>query len=486
MAATATASAAPRGLPAPAAGALAWPVKAYLVCLMLPIGFNLGPLYMTNVRLVLMALTIPALARLFSERAIRLHVTDFAFMIFVVWMAVALAVNNPDRVIQNTGSTGVEFLGGYLLGRVYIQDRAQFVTLCKWLSTLAAITLPLALLESQTGDPIVISTLWKLPGLRSEYIVTIPGRMGLERVQTVFAHPIHYGLFCSVAFSLTWVGLEGIYGGARRIVTSVVIGLCVFFSLSSGALLAMVLQLFLIGWFTAFRRVRARWWILFGLSVLAYVVIDLLSNRTPIRVFMSYATFSPHNAYWRGIIFEWGVMNIFGNAERGIPPAPIFGIGLDDWIRPHFMRSGSMDNFWLVMGVRYGMPGLLLVALGWLVPIFQLGARNLDGDAQFLRLRRAWMFTFVGLSFTLCTVHVWTSIYSFVFLFFGSGMWMLTAAIRRDGDEEDAEAAPAEAARDAPRSPYTRFPTPARDAVRPARAHAPRAPARPRHALRGR
>jgi hypothetical protein len=38
------------------------------------------------------------------------------------------------------------------------------------------------------------------------------------------------------------------------------------------------------------------------------------------------------------------------------------------------------------------------------------------------------MFTFIGLTFSLATVHIWTSIYSFVFFLLGAGMWMASAS----------------------------------------------------------
>jgi hypothetical protein len=156
-----------------------------------------------------------------------------------------------------------------------------------------------------------------------------------------------------------------------------------------------------------------------GLFALAYVVVDLMSNRTPLKVFMTYATFSAHNAYWRSIIFEWGMKNVWAN--------PLFGIGLNDWVRPHYMNSGSMDNFWLVMAVRYGIPGFLLLTIGYVISTAKVMRRNFDTDMRLTLFRRAWVFSVLGLSFTLCTVHVWTNLYSFVFFFFGAGIWLITA-----------------------------------------------------------
>jgi O-antigen ligase len=367
----------------------------------------------------LLIMVIPLLSKLLSGYYGKIMLTDILMMMHLIWATVALAVNNPNQVVQQIGSVGIEFIGGYLMGRAYIRTPESFVALSRWLVFLVLSTLPLALFEAKTGRPLLIEAIHKLPGLTSVAVVTIDGRMGLERVQGVFAHPIHYGLFCSVALSLAFVVLRDITSPGRRWLSSVLIAMCGFLALSSGALLAIVLQTALITWSNVFAKIRWRWWLLVGLFVLAYIIIDIFSNRAPLQVFMSYATFSAHNAYYRSIIFDWGMRNIWAH--------PIFGLGLNDWVRPFYMVSGTMDNFWLVMGVRYGIPGFFLLGCAYSVMIFRVMRLNFEGDVLLTKIRLAWVFTFLGLSFTLTTVHIWTNIYSFVFFMFGAGAWLLEA-----------------------------------------------------------
>ena len=441
-----------------ARASLPLPVIFYLLAVVLPVMFNLGPLWITLVRLVLMIMILPMLIGLFMGRFGKLIPTDGLFLAHLIWMVLALAVTTPAQVITQSGSVGVEFIGGYLMGRCYIRDRASFVALCRWLVLLVLVWLPFVLHETMTGRPLIIETIRNIPGLTSVGVVDAEKRMGLERVQLVFAHPIHYGLFCSIVFSMCFVALKDVFSATRRMISSFCIMLCGFLALSSGALLAVLLQIALIAWAAAFNRIRWRWWLLVGLFVLAYVAIDLLSTRSPIRVFMSYATFSAHNAYWRGIIFEWGVKNVLGDAAENIPAAFWFGIGLNDWVRPVYMYSGSMDNFWLVTAIRYGVPGLFFLILGLILVIFHVIRRQFDGDPALINIRRAWVFTMLGLSFTLCTVFVWSNIYSFVFFIFGAGVWLMTASPLK-GSEDGATLASNNGTADpkALASPYTRF-----------------------------
>ena len=48
----------------------------------------------------------------------------------------------------------------------------------------------------------------------------------------------------------------------------------------------------------------AKWKLLALLGVLAYIVVDLLSNRSPIQVLISYGTFNQGTAYNRVLIWR--------------------------------------------------------------------------------------------------------------------------------------------------------------------------------------
>ena len=423
------------------------PVWLFLAALLLPVEFQVGPLSMTLMRLLLLVMVVPLTIRLFRGQFGRVYPTDILFFLHIGWATLALAVNNPDAVVQNVGSNGVEFIGAYVLARAYIRSRDSFTALCRALVIMVFLTVPFAVFETLTGQPVIIEMIKTVPGLTSFTNMDMDKRLGLDRVQAVFNHPIHYGLFCSVVFSLTFVALKGRISPVRRYVSSAVVVAAGFLALSSGAFLAILLQLGLIFWNTVFARVRIRWVLLVALFGLAYIAIDLLSNRTPIRVFMSYATFSAQTAYWRSLIFEYGTANVWAS--------PVFGIGLNDWVRPDWMGTSSVDNFWLVMAMRYGIPGFVFITLGYAGAVIAIMRRKFTGDAVLSQLRLAWVFTFLGLSFTLSTVHIWTSIYSFVFFMLGAGFWMITAQPQTDeGPQTDtpSRAGDAPRRRDAPGS----------------------------------
>ena len=429
MSGTTGVSAAPR-YSASDSAKLPFVVLLYLIFVITPVEFKLGTISLTPLRLLLLVLVIPLTGRLFSGQFGKAMAVDYLFFIHMAWATLAVAVNNPNRVVENVGSAAVEFLGGYLIARAYIRTPDQFEALIKVLMVIVFALLPFTLPES-FGGRAVIPHIVESVGLGTVKQVDIPKRMGLYRVQNVFAHPIHYGLFCSVTFSLVLLGLHERMSLMKRIAGCVAILIAVFLSLSSGALLAVILQVFLMSWAFIFRKSKHKWLLLLGMVALGYVTIDLLSNRTPSKVFMSYATFSSQTAYYRSIIFDYGMQNVWAN--------PVFGLGLRTWFRPAYMKTGSVDNYWLVMAMKYGIPGFTLVTLGYFWGLFKVGRTNLDFSSRVWRLRLAWMITFCGLSFTMTTVHVWTAIYSFVFFFYGSGLWMIYYTPEDEGATAPAE-----------------------------------------------
>ncbi len=389
----------------------------FLVALVLPIEFKLGSLLMSPVRAVLMIAIVPYTINLFAGKYGKVLLVDILFFAHIFWVAVCLWVNNPNRVFENAGSSAIEFLGAYLIARSQVRTRDDFIFVIKVLAILIAALLPLAIMESVLGRRMIID-LFNMVGMPTVNRVDIERRIGLARVQGPFAHPIHFGLFCSLNISLLYFGLQRVMTRFWRIVSTAITAAAVFFSLSSGALLAMFLQVGLFAWAIVLRPIRIKWLLLFLCFVAAYVVVDIFSNRTPLKVFMSYATFSPHNAYYRSITNDYAMQNVWKN--------PIFGLGLKYWPRPLWMYSGSIDNFWLVMAVRFGFPGAGAVILGYTYVIIKIGFKKLSNPID-IDMRLAWMITFSGLLFTLTTVHVWSVIYSFVFFFFGTGIWLITA-----------------------------------------------------------
>jgi hypothetical protein len=211
--------------------------------------------------------------------------------------------------------------------------------------------------------------------------------------------------------------------GARALTALIrtgVVAVATACSLSAGPLLALVIQSVFMGWDHLTRRMPPRWLILGGIFAFLYVLIDLLSNRTPFHVIVSYLTFNTGSAYNR--ILVWN----FGSAE--VARHPFFGLGLGDWDRPEWM-SGSMDNFWLVLAVRGGLPAFLFFA-GAILALCIAVARLRLQDPRLIAWRRGWMIAILGLVIAGCTVHYWKTIFCLLVFLIGSFAWVLDKGVR--------------------------------------------------------
>ncbi len=428
------APAARRGTLAPPAAAARppLPLTLFVLSLLMPLQLYLGPLYLNPHRLVLLTLFVPLLIAWISGRAGRLRTQDGLFLAYLAWAGLTFFYNHGLGRIELVGMTVIEGLGAYLVGRILVRGPREYRHVLKLLVLALLFLAPAAVLESTTGIR-VYSRIADAIADTYNWVHANPSyqkRLGMYRAHTVFEHPILFGVFAATAFGLLYhrirPGGQGT-AGYRLAWLSLV---NTFFSLSSGALLSVVTQIGITMWDRIMHGLRNHWKLLIGLTVAGYVVIDLLSNRTPMEVFISYATFNAGTGYMRIIIFDWGMKNVLAN--------PLFGLGMRDWVRPGWL-SPSVDNFWLVNAMRHGIPGFLFIAGTFLSVIVGLGRLKI-GDPEVALMRKGLVIAFIGLSMSLVTVHIWGPTYAFVCFLLGASAWI------RDRAGEDPEVAPAGAA----------------------------------------
>jgi O-antigen ligase len=426
-----------------------------LLALLVPAYFSIGPLALTPSK-VLFLITTPILTiNLLRGRYGGFIWVDGLIIAHLVWMTLAMMANHPlSRAIEYMGSNTLIIFGGYLTGRATIRSRDDFVGLIRFLALVVVFSLPFAIYESWTSRTTIPRWLAELPGITSHSDVQHPPRLGLYRTQFVFAHPIHYGLFCALCFSQVYVGLAGIWGRFRRLIVSAIIMLCCVFSGSSGPILALAVAIGLVLWSVTMNWTGMRWKILAWLSIIGYAIIEAASTRFAIYAIVERLSLDPQTAFFRRLQFEFGVAQI----KR----TPILGVGFNRYPLPFWFNTTSIDNFWLQLAVQFGMPTFLLCAAAFIVAMVSVGRNDFSARPDLLPLRLGWMFSAVAIVLTLATVALWGEMDSIIFLFLGSGIWMsqMVTPVAGISADEPTES-PAQAG---PR--YTRFDrvTPGRDA----------------------
>lgn len=391
-------------------------ILVFLIVLVLPNYFFLGPLRLSVYKLFLLVMFIPLFFQWISGKFNGVRKPDILLFCFCCWSYIAIFFNHGFERWEAGGINFVETFGAYLLARAFIRGPVSFEAFIGWFCWIVVFLVPIAVIENFTTRRLIVELMSNFAFVYPDAMA--PYRWGMKRAQGPFEHPILFGVFCSIALApaiFIWTRKRG---GFSTGIAGFLMFYGTFTSLSMGALISLWIQAILMGWelVTRIAKTPNRWRLLTIIFAILYVIVDMLSNRTPIQVFISYAAFDAGSSYNRINIWRYGTAEVYRH--------PIFGIGFNDWVRAHWM-SASMDNYWLLQTVRYGIPGLIMMSWAFFSVAFGAGFRNFDGDERMIALRKGYLMGLVGLFLSLCTVTLWSGTYVFLIFLVGAGVWMM-------------------------------------------------------------
>lgn len=365
---------------------------------------------------------IPVLLQWVRGAAGPIQAVDFLVIFASLLMAISLFANHGiAKQWEFAGILIVETIAPYFIARSLIRDISSFQKFVRSLFLIVVFLLPFAIIESFTGRKIILDLFDVV------FDVYKPAnqepRLGLNRAQVSTPHPILFGVFCSSAFALVWYTFGSNRSLFKKIRESSVVGFAVFLSLSAGAFLGVIIQGFLIFWDEIFKKIKSRWSILAIGFFIIFTVLELASNRNAFQIIASELTFSRSSGYNRILIFTHAKDDILNN--------PIFGIGFGWWTRPLWLR-GSVDNFWLLMTLRYGLPVLFVFSSIYLIVIFKAIKTPLVGYAS--EVRTGYVISLIGIGLAAFTVHLWESAYCLFLFLLGSGVWLWNESGNEDSN----------------------------------------------------
>lgn len=411
-------------------------IVIFLLSLLTPIAGDLGTLRMTPYTAVLLVLFFPMLFMWMGRKHSPIILPDVLVMLFCLWSATAVIYNHGfELTTEAIGIQTLQTLGAYLLGRMLIRDHRSMRFMVATVTIALGIMLPFVIMESVTGVKMILRMASVLGNTFPD--VVADKRWGLSRAQGAFEHPILMGTFCASVMSLAFYVWQGKGNFFLRKLAAPVAVVSSMLSLSTGALLSLNAQFGLMAWGRIFRDNPARWKVLSTLLASMYIAVDVISNRTPFHVFVTYATFNQTSSYNRILIWQYGSAEALRH--------PFFGIGFGEWERPSFM-SGSMDNFWLVQAVRYGIPAFLMLAGALIIITKRIGAAQLPTES--LRLARQGMvFSLIGFATAIISVHLWNASYVWFCFLMGACAWPMFIGGENTGSQQEAGTTQAQASR---------------------------------------
>ena len=365
-------------------------ILMYAILLPAGLAFDVSDVVIPPYRLAAMILA-PLAVRQMVLRKIRLTFPDWLIIAGSFWGLLAMLLNSPiTEGIQSGGSFMIDVLGCYLIGRAYITDVRRLRTFLIFALPGIVIVGIILVIESTTQRLLIAPFFPQRAELNDLYET----RLGLLRARAVFPHSIAAGMFMGSLLSLYLLAqIRPLYKWM-----GVVAALTAIFTVSSSAFLMTVMLLALVAYrsfFTAILKTREKLLYLVYGAAFVYVMLEVFTGRGAIRTIINYASLNPRTGYYRLLIWEYGTASVARHPWIGIGNAPM--------PRPDWMRIETIDNHWLMLAVRYGVPTGVLIGAGVLAAIWFCVSRN-------LRLNNFDRATTLGAVFALVSLWIiaWT------------------------------------------------------------------------------
>ena len=394
------------------------PVLVFLVGLVVPWAITVGSLGITLSRLVLIVVLLPTILQVLRGAAGPVNIVDVLVLALCGWICLSLSVvGGWSTGLESGGMITLETAGSYFLARCYVRTADDFCAIVRVLFLCMVLILPFALFEALTGNNVLLSSFnMVLPTFSMSYDGL---RWGLKRVQSVYEHPILFGVCTGSTLALVYLVLGDGSSATMRNLGAVLVVATAFLSMSSGAFAVMGFQIGLIGWAKATARVPHNWLILGGFVVATFVAIELGSSQSVPQFYISHFSIDRDTAWLRLLIWEFGSASVMAH--------PLFGIGFSSWVRPKWL-SDSIDMFWMAEAIRHGMPGgLLIMSLPFATLALVARARLPDARASIYRV--AYLIVITSFFLAGWTVHFWGAAYLLFLFLLGCGGWLASPKV---------------------------------------------------------
>ena len=384
-----------------------WPVMVVLYATLLPremrLTFGSFEFFADRIGLLIV---LPYVVRKLMQGAIRFVLPDVLVLLAGVWMVASMLYHyGMSPGLERGGSSALDLTVGYFLARISFRSLTDMRRALVLLLPGVVIVGLTIVVESITHRPFVRPLAEQIFGplplyeggsaeLYRQDINMV--RMGLYRARGPFEHAIHAGLF--IASLLGIYNLAGLRG-YPRFFANLVAPLAIF-TISSAALLALVIGYGLIAYEFAQRHIRELSWRLLTLVGVAFVVvIELASDSGVIGLTQNYLTFDAQTAYYRRLIWDFGMQTVWQN--------PWFGIGFADYQRPVWMVSNSVDAHWLLLALRFGSPTALALLAAVVIALIGLSRASISVPRADQLFYRGIAISLFVLALMMFTVYLW-------------------------------------------------------------------------------
>lgn len=349
----------------------------------------------------------------------RMILPDYLMLFGVGWICLALYNTTEFSDFVTSAVSQTTDIGmAYFFGRITIQSlrdlRLFLLLMLPGLAVMGATIAVESILHKHLLQPLV----GELTGIVRRYPVDT--RMGLMRARGPFPHPILAGAFFASFLPLYW--MSGIRGWPR--IVGIVTSFSAVFTVSSAAMLALSVSsgLMIYNWLSD-RISNLSWRMFFIVLSIVVFFLEFATKSGSFNLIMRYASLNSDSAFNRVLIWRYGTDNVVKN--------PWFGIGYADWERPSWMFSGSIDHYWLINAIQFGIIPPMMMAIVTLMAIVGV-VRQIRG-ASFVD-RRALIGLAIAMAvfaFGVISVSLWLSVQVWFHMLMGVCIGIGHAAVPR-------------------------------------------------------
>ena len=378
--------------------------------LLIPASLNIhlsgDGLKFTPGRAVLALLLLPSLLMLF-RRSRHFIASDLFVFLASTWM---VGSRLPyDGLNHSAAAAALELFGGYFAGRAYFYGPRALKDFLRIFKVAIFLVVSIAVLDPlfrQNVVQVAVSIITQTP-------VPIPNqeRFGIIRAASTIEMAELYGTVCCAAGSI-FLFLES-NRSARLFWAGLAFFGCLL-SLSSGPILAFAIIIASYMYDLLLRQYSWRWKLVTAALALFLLLLSIVTQR-PVSWLLSHLTLDPSTGYFRLYVFDY--------IAQQINASPLVGYGFGSVGDDAFLSNVSVDSVWLVTGMRYGIPMVVLLFLANLTAYASLVTRGRRRIADPFMARAATGFTQVIIVFMLVgiTVHFWNATWM---------LWMVCLGIR--------------------------------------------------------
>lgn len=344
---------------------------------------------------LLLVLSIPFLLAELQRRPFKPLVTDYFIVFSAAWIASMVIYHmGIGEGLEAAGREAVDLTLGYFIMRIFVRDTAHLRWLLKMTMPVLAFTAAVLAFESLTFR-LTFANWFPLENVAAYALYQ--ERMGLLRAWGPFPHPILGGFIMA-----SFLPLFAMYKDKLSVAIVGCAAACAaFFSLSSAAILLLLVGAGLLAYwaFNIQQTGRPNWLFLITPAVAALTVIQLFVGGGAGGFVMRYLSLTPQTAMYRRLIWEYGT--------ESVAQHPWVGIGFAGYERAVWMRTGSIDNFWLYLAVRFGLPATILMLITAVSAIYLLAKTQTYSTERGPRLHAGLLVSLTAFAILLLTVHAW-------------------------------------------------------------------------------